>query len=96
MWSKLLTLGGILLIVAACETAPEETADGSGGGAGAGSSEAVSSDNGAGGGAGAGTEMVAVEPAMSLQEILVQEVGDRVFFDYDQSTVRPDGEETLR
>ncbi len=97
MWSKLLTLGGILLIVAACETAPEETADGSGGGAGAGSSEAVSSDNGAGGGgAGAGTEMVAVEPAMSLQDILVQEVGDRVFFDYDQSTVRPDGEETLR
>ena len=96
MWSKLLTLGGILLIVAVCETAPEETADGSGGGAGAGSSEAVSSDNGAGGGAGAGTEMAAVEPAMSLQDILVQEVGDRVFFDYDQSIVRPDGEETLR
>ena len=34
MWSKLLTISGILLIVAACETAPDWSADGSGDGAG--------------------------------------------------------------
>lgn len=96
MWSKLLALGGILLFVAACETAQEETADGAGGGAGAGGSEAVSSGDGAAGNDAARTQTAAVDPAMSLQDILVQEVGDRVFFDFDQSVVRPDGEETLR
>ena len=34
MWSKLLTLSGVLLFVAACETAPDGSADGSGQGGG--------------------------------------------------------------
>ena len=98
MWSKLLTLSGVLLFVAACETAPDGSADGSGQGgsevqASAVENEAVTGSGQTGAG---GTEMAAVEPTMSLQERLVQEVGDRVFFDFDKSSVRPDGEETLR
>ena len=98
MWSKLLTMGGVLLFVAACETAPDGSADGSG--QGAGEVQASSVENEAAGGSSeveAGrTEVAAVEPTMSLQDRLVQEVGDRVFFDFDKSSVRPDGEETLR
>lgn len=104
MWSKLLTLSGILLIVAACETAPSGSADGSGDGAGGKevwSVENKAAGTGDGGGAGGGAggtevEVAAVEPTMSVQDRLVQEVGDRVFFDFNKSAVRPDGEETLR
>ena len=100
MWSKLLTLSGILLFVAACETAPGGSADGIGEGAGGKevwSVEHEGTGGADGGGVGAGgTEVAAVEPTMSSQDKLVQEVGDRVFFDFDKSSVRPDGEETLR
>ena len=103
MWSKLLTIGGILLIVAACETAPDGSADGSSDGAGGKevwSVENEAAGTGDGGGAtgeagGTEVEVAAVEPAMSVQDRLVQEVGDRVFFDFNKSAVRPDGEETL-
>ncbi len=91
MRTKLLALCGALLLVVGCETTPEESADTSGSGAGAGTGASVSQTNGSG-----GTEMAAVEPTKTLQDILVEEVGDRVFFDYDRSVVRPDGEETLR
>ncbi|PPR18794.1 MAG: hypothetical protein CFH37_00280, partial [Alphaproteobacteria bacterium MarineAlpha9_Bin7] len=81
MWSKLLTLSGILLIVAACETAPSGSADGSGDGAGGKEvwsvqNEAAGTGDGAGGGAGGagGTEVevAAAEPTMSVQDRFVQ------------------------
>ena len=98
MWSKLLTLVGVLLFIGACETAPDGSADGSGQGAGEVQASAVENEAVAGSGEADGgrTEIAAVEPTMSLQDRLVQEVGDRVFFDFDKSSVRPDGEETLR
>lgn len=99
MWSKLLAFGVMLLLVAACETAPELTAEGSGSGAGDSESASVSVSGSSTSGsenAQSGTAVAAEVPQMSPQDILVQEVGDRVFFDFDQSMVRPDGEETLR
>ena len=90
MRTKLLALCGALLLVVGCETTPEESADTSGSGAGAGTGASVNQNDGG------GTEMAAVEPTKTLQDILVEEVGDRVFFDYDRSVVRADGEETLR
>ena len=100
MWSKLLTLSGVLLFVAACETAPDGSAEGAGEGAGGKEVWSVEHEGAAGAGVGevgaGGVEVAAVEPAMSSQDKLVQEVGDRVFFDFNKFSVRPDGEETLR
>ena len=104
MWSKLLTLSGVLLFVAACETAPDGSAEGAGEGAGGKEVWSVEHEGAGGGGVGAGGgevgagggEVAAVEPTMSSQDKLVQEVGDRVFFDFNKFSVRPDGEETLR
>ena len=101
MQSKLLTLVGILLIVAGCETATEETIES--GGEGAASTVAGTGVVGAdtrssiveSGNVGA-AEGAAVDPVMSFQEKLVQQAGDRVFFDFDKAVVRSDGEETLR
>ena len=102
MQSKFLTLLGMLVIVAGCETVPEETVES--GGEGATSSVAGSDVVGADTRAGmvesetmnAAAEVVAIDPALSLQEMLVQQAGDRVFFDFDKAVVRSDGEETLR
>lgn len=47
----------------------------------------------AGGGSGSGMTSSAVRPGS--QEDLVANVGDRVFFDTDRSTIRPDGRATL-
>jgi len=41
------------------------------------------------------TTMAPTEPMMSAQEDLVINVGDRVFFDFDKSDLRPDAIETL-
>lgn len=46
-----------------------------------------------GGGQGSGMSSTAVRPGS--QEDLVANVGDRVFFDTDRSTIRPDGRATL-
>ena len=103
MQSKLLGLIGVLLIVAGCETATEETVQSGGEGAAAASSvagsEVVNADTrsavvvseGSG-----SAEVAAVDPAVSFQDTLVHQVGDRVFFDFDKAVVRADGEETLR
>ena len=93
MRTKLSALAGVLLLVAACETTPESAGEGAGTGM----------DTPA-----AGTEAavtVAPEPEVAAlpeprqltpQEQLVEEVGDRIFFDFDRATIRPDGESTLR
>ena len=101
MQSKFLTLFGILVIVAGCETATEETVQSGGEGAisSVAGSDVVGADTRAGitePGTTSGTEVAAVDPALSFQEKLVQQAGDRVFFDFDKAVVRSDGEETLR
>ena len=101
MQSKFLTLFGILVIVAGCETATEETVQSSGEGAtsSVAGSEVVGADTSSSiieSGSTSGAEVAAVDPALSFQERLVQQAGDRVFFDFDKAVVRSDGEETLR
>jgi len=83
MRMKLLGLMAALLLVAGCET-PPETADTSGG-------------------TGADTTEVAPPPppppppmpVIDPQEDLVVNVGDRVFFDFDKSDLRPDAIDQL-
>ena len=86
MRSKFVSLFAVLFLVAACETAPEETM------ATAGEGESMAQES---------TPDVTASPTMAgpmagSQEDLVTNVGDRVFFDFDKSRIRPDGEETLR
>lgn len=93
MWTKLLSLCGVVLFLAACETTPQDSgqADGTGANQG-GANTAGQQDAGTNGD---GMEVARVDQR-SLQEILAQDVGDRVFFDYDKSLIRPDGQRTLR
>ena len=94
MRTKLIALAGALLLVAACESTPDEASDatgiGTGTGADTGTSVAPITT--------APDDMAAVEPAdtRTMTEILIEDVGDRVFFDYDRATIRADGEATLR
>lgn len=50
---------------------------------------------GSGGGSGTGMSSMSTAPRPGSQEDLVANVGDRVFFDTDRSTIRPDGRATL-
>ena len=72
-----------LALVSACETAPEETmaATGTGGGQAAPASSA-----------GTGIQ---IGPMAGTQDDLVVNVGDRVFFDLDKYSLRPDARATL-
>ena len=45
--------------------------------------------------AGSGTTVATAGPAPGSQEDLVKNVGDRVFFDFDKSNIRPDDRATL-
>jgi peptidoglycan-associated lipoprotein len=78
---KILSLLSALLLVGACATEPEDTDGNTGTGASSGASSASS------GGA------VAVEPG-TIQDFIVN-VGDRVFFDFDKSTLTAKAQETL-
>jgi peptidoglycan-associated lipoprotein len=64
---------GAMLLLAACQSAPQ-------------------SNNGAGG-AGGTAATSSVVPGS--REDFVQNVGDRVFFDFDSSAIKPEGEKTL-
>ncbi|MCA3248725.1 MAG: peptidoglycan-associated lipoprotein Pal [Azospirillum sp.] len=77
---KLLSTLAAVALLAACETAPQQTA--------------------ATGGTGAAPAAPAAAPAAAgirpgSQEDLVQNVGDRVFFDYDKSELRPEARRTI-
>ena len=101
MQSKLLTLVGILLIVTGCETATQETVESGGEGTAStvAGTDVVGADTRSSiveSGNVSTAEVAAVDPVMSFQEKLVQQAGDRVFFDFDKAVVRSDGEETLR
>jgi peptidoglycan-associated lipoprotein len=89
MRTKLIALVGAILLVAACETPSEEVGEAAGAGAAVPPSAPVTTQP---------PEVAAVAPqrVLTLEERLVQEVGDRVFFDFDRATIRPDGEATLR
>jgi len=81
---KFLALLAAAVLVAGCSSAPEESKSGSGSG---GSTGATSSSP--------ATAAQPAGPRPGSQEELVATVGDRVFFDYDQSSVKPEGRTVL-
>ncbi len=80
---KVLSMFAALLLLAACETASTDTEGG-----------ATTATTGT---SSSGTTEVApaAPPELSLQEQLINEVGDRVFFDFDKYNLRPEGRETV-
>ena len=84
---KILGMLAAVALLAACETAPEESTA-TGGAGGAGSSGASSSSSGGGSGAPAG-------PRAGSAEDLIVNVGDRVFFAFDKYNLNPDARKTL-
>lgn len=93
MRTKFVIAFAALFLVAACETAPEETASTAGAGAAA---ETTTS-------AGVSGEAVSAQPSTSTagptpgtQEDLVVNVGDRVFFDFDKAVIMAAAEKTLK
>ena len=84
MRGRLLSLLAALVFVAACETTPEETGASTGDG---GSTTTASSDTST-------TEPAG--PIPGSQEDLVVNVGDRVFFGFDQYDLTAEAQETLR
>ncbi|HEX9648704.1 MAG TPA: peptidoglycan-associated lipoprotein Pal [Alphaproteobacteria bacterium] len=91
MRTKLIALAGVLLLVAACETTPEETGEAGAAGVGAAPQAAPTTTAPP-----EQVEAMAAPRELTPQEQLVQEVGDRVFFDFDRYSLRPDGQATLR
>ena len=86
MHMKLIALAGVVLLLAACETTPEDAGDASGGGAAMDMDvpmdDAMPADDGA-----------MAEP-LTPREMLV-DAGDRVFFEFDRYDIREDGQATL-
>ncbi len=106
MWKKIfgakrmVALAAVLLIAAACESTPDDTAATAGAGDATETSSAQSSDSGGGDEVSGGGDVdVATAdssgPIPGSQEDLVQNVGDRVFFEYDSAVLTPDGRRTL-
>ena len=91
MRTNLIALAGVLLLVAACETTPEETGEAGAAGVSAAPQAAPTTTAPP-----AQVEAMAAPRGLTPQEQLVQEVGDRVFFDFDRYSLRPDGQATLR
>ncbi len=79
---KIFSIFAALVLLAACETAPEEGSSSSG----AGGSGGATSGSGAGAGG----------PRSGTQEDLVVNVGDRVFFDFDKYNLKSDAQATLK
>ena len=96
---RMVALAAVLLIAAACESTSDDTAATAGDGdstetSSASSGSSASSDSGGGG----DVDVAAVDssaPIPGSQEDLVQNVGDRVFFEYDSAVLTPDGRRTL-
>ncbi len=86
MRSKFVSLFAVLFLVAACETAPEETL------ATAGEGETMASDSGTGV---SSAETTTAGPRAGSQEDLVTNVGDRVFFDLDKAVLKAEAQRTL-
>lgn len=86
MRSKFVSLIAVLFLVAACETAPEDTMATAGEGASTGSESGSTMSS---------TETMAAGPMAGSQEDLVTNVGDRVFFDFDKAVLKPEAQRTL-
>ncbi len=89
---KILGLIAVVGLLAACETAPEESAAASG--AGDQSSQAASQSASQEASRGGGQAALA-EPTPGSQEDLVVNVGDRVHFEYDKYVLLPGARATL-
>jgi peptidoglycan-associated lipoprotein len=89
---KFLSLFAAALLLAACETAPDEQATTGG----EGTTQTASDDAG---GNGTGSDQVTSEemqgPEPGTQEDLAVDVGDRVFFGFDQSNLSQEAERTV-
>lgn len=85
---KILSLLAALVLVAACETAPEESA-----GAGSSGTQTTSSTTSSSTTAAPSAPATQIAPG-SVKDFLVN-VGDRVFFDFDRSDIRADQVATL-
>ncbi len=85
---KLLGMIAAVALVAACESAPEDTAAASGAGAAKPATTATQEQP--------SKAVQPVGPAPGSQEDLVVSVGDRVFFDYDKYILKPPARETLK
>ena len=88
MINKILLSAIMVLFLAACSTTPKDDADSKGTGSSSSSSDVS--------GEGAITETEGTGVVSGSQEDLIVNVGDRVFFDYDQSRFKNEGVETLK
>ena len=88
---RILALAAVLLIVAACESTSDDSAATTGDGDATETSSAQTSDSGGDG----GEVDDPSAPIPGTQEDLVQNVGDRVFFEYDSAVLTPEGRRTL-
>ncbi len=79
---KLMSMLAAVALLAACETAPQNTA--ATGGAGA-----------AGGAPAPAAQAAPAGPRPGSQEDLVRNVGDRIFYDFDKSELRPEARRTI-
>jgi len=96
----LVPLAAVMMIVAACESTPDDAAATSDDGGASQSASSSSSDSSS-----AAVDSSSVDsdvstadasaPIPGTQEDLVQNVGDRVFFDYDSAVLSPEGRRTL-
>ena len=98
---RIVALAAVLLIVAACESTSDDSAATVGDGDATETSSAQtsdSSDSRDSSGGGGEVEVASVDPSAPIpgtQEDLVQNVGDRVFFNYDSAVLTPEGRRTL-
>ena len=95
---KFLSLFAAALLLAACETGPDNQAS-TGGTGQTGSQTSGSADDLTGDGSGSGTGSVSSQnmsgPEPGTQEHLVVNVGDRVFFGFDQSQLSSEAQATV-
>jgi peptidoglycan-associated lipoprotein len=95
MHLKAMCLVALVVLVGGCETGSDDAASSSTGGTGGMGSEAGMGGMGdASSLSGSGSGAVSRESIMALEEALV-DVGDRVFFGYDQYDLSAEGRETL-
>jgi peptidoglycan-associated lipoprotein len=76
---KLLSMFAAVALLAACETASDESASSTGTGASTGTTATTTTTS----------------RPRSPQEILTSEVGDRVFYDFDKSDLKPEARRTV-
>ena len=96
---RLVPLAAVLMIVAACESTPDDAAATSGDGDATQTASSSSSDSSAAVDSSSMDSDVSSAdvsaPIPGTQEDLVQNVGDRVFFEYDSAVLTPEGRRTL-